>query len=127
MPPQRSLKYRERILLVKSIESLGNEMSPYSYYSHHDRKCIVSEPSSRCSECVCHSGSCDVQGPSTSDLESMLHEMEHLNAKDEAAMAKILRLRKQKKFLQSQAKDMLKRGLKTLDELDEAENKEKEE
>lgn len=39
-------------------------------------------------------------------------------------MAKILRLRKQQQLFRSCAKDMLRRSLKTIDELDEAEERE---
>ena len=42
-------------------------------------------------------------------------------------MAKILWLRKQQRLFRSRAKDMLRRGLKTMDELDEAEEKERKE
>ena len=37
------------------------------------------------------------------------------------------RLRKQQEFLKTRAKDMLRRGLKTLDKLDDAEENEREE
>jgi CO dehydrogenase/acetyl-CoA synthase beta subunit len=40
-------------------------------------------------------------------------------------MACLERLEKQKKFLKSKGKDMVRRSLKTLDELEEAEEKEK--
>jgi hypothetical protein len=40
-------------------------------------------------------------------------------------MARLERLEKQKLFLKSKGKDMVCRGLKTMDELDEAEEKEK--
>jgi hypothetical protein len=42
-------------------------------------------------------------------------------------MAKILRLRKQKKFLQRRRQDMMARGLRSLEELDATKQKEKEE
>jgi len=50
-----------------------------------------------------------------------------LQEEEEEAMAKILRLRKQQRLFRSQAKDMLRQGLKTMDELDEAEEKERKE
>jgi hypothetical protein len=41
------------------------------------------------------------------------------------AAARLARLRKQRKFLKSRARDMLRRGLKSLDELDKAEERER--
>jgi hypothetical protein len=41
--------------------------------------------------------------------------------------ARLARLKKQKRFLKSKSKDMLRRGLKTLDELEEAKEREKQE
>jgi hypothetical protein len=43
----------------------------------------------------------------------------------EQSLARARRLEKQQKFLRSRGKDMVRRGLKTLDELDEAEAKER--
>jgi hypothetical protein len=41
------------------------------------------------------------------------------------AAARLTRLRKQRKFLKSRARDMLRQGLKSLDELDKAEERER--
>ena len=92
--PTIRLKYKERILLACTIENLGVEMSPCSFCERNNRKCIVDDSSKRCSKCVRHGASYNVEGPSSSDIESMLHEMERLNREDEEAMAKILHLRK---------------------------------
>jgi hypothetical protein len=61
--------------LVNLIELKGLVMPSCSYCLRNHRKCIIAEESSsRYSECVRHGYSCDVEGPSTSDLESLLHE-----------------------------------------------------
>jgi hypothetical protein len=66
-----------------------------------------------------------VEGPSASDLASLLREQERLDREEEETTTKLLRLQRHKKFLRQRAAEMLRRGLKTLDELDEAEEKEK--
>ncbi|KFY29404.1 hypothetical protein V491_00047 [Pseudogymnoascus sp. VKM F-3775] len=75
-------------------------------------------------ECVRSNAYCDTGGPSASDWDKLEYEERRLQAEEEEAMAKILRLRKQQQLFCSRAKDMLHRGLKTMDELDEAEEKE---
>ena len=126
MPPLRSVKYRERLSLVRLIEAHGFEMPPCSYCERNSRKCIVSEESSsKCSECVRRGERCDVEGPSLDDMESVLRETERLQREEEEAMAKILRLRKQQRRLQTKAKELIRRGLKTMDELEAVEEKEK--
>ncbi|RAL67223.1 hypothetical protein DID88_007998 [Monilinia fructigena] len=76
-------------------------------------------------ECIRSSKKCDVQGPSESDWESLSRQKERLDQEEEDAMAKILRLRKQKSFLLKRESEMLRRGLRALDELVEAEEKER--
>jgi fatty acid/phospholipid biosynthesis enzyme len=48
-------------------------------------------------------------------------EEERLDREEEETLAKLLRLRKQKRLIRTRGKDMLRRGLKTLDELEAAE------
>lgn len=63
--------------------------------------------------------------PSMGDWESIARQKAKLEDQEEEAMAKILRLRKQRKFLLRREAEMTKRGLKFLDELDAAEENEK--
>jgi hypothetical protein len=75
MPPQRSLKYRERLELACRIESKGHEMPAYSFYDRNDKLYLVSkEDASRCAKCVCRGGKCDVVGHSSSDWRSLERE-----------------------------------------------------
>jgi hypothetical protein len=94
MPPVRSKKYHERIELALLIESLGIKMIlPCSYCEKHSRPCVVTtEKSSRCNECVRRGNKCDVQGPSSSDLASLLREQDRLDKEEEATTSKLLRL-----------------------------------
>ena len=63
--------------------------------------------------------------PFMKDWESIEKQEEKLREQEEEAMAKILRLRKQQAFLRQRKTEMSKRGLKYLDELDAAEEKER--
>ncbi|KAM0123300.1 hypothetical protein ACHAP3_011241 [Botrytis cinerea] len=126
MPPLNTDKRKEQIRLARLVEQKGFEMPSCSLCERTGRKCIVSpSDSSRCSECIRSSKKCDVQGPSESDWESLSRQKERLDQEEEEAMAKILRLRKQKRFLLKRESEMLRRGLRTLDELVEAEEKER--
>lgn len=82
---------------------------------------------SRCSECV-RTGrpKCDGKPEFLDGWEALARQEEKLEQEEEEAMAKILRLRKQKKFIQRRRHDMMARGLRSLEELDTAEEKEKE-
>jgi len=102
-------------------------MAPCQYCERNQRKCIKAEESSaRCNECVRRGSRCDTAGPSLSDWESLDRQQERLDQEEEEAMAKILRLRKQKALLRKRGKEMLRRGLKTLDEFDELEREKQE-
>ena len=127
-------KKSERLKLARKIENSGDEMAaPCSCCRKQNRKCVVdNERSARCAECVRRKLSCDVlvddwerNVPRLSDWESIEKQKALLEEQEEEAMAKILRLRKQKKFLVRREAEMAKRGLKFLDELDAAEERER--
>lgn len=140
MPPTRSKKTTQRIELYKHIETQGLEMSPCSRCAKYDKKCLVAPGSSRCSECVKIGGrnTCDVHGPSPAEWEKLDREEKKLAATWEAAQreqlalferlaeqqAKLLRLDKQRTMFRTRAAEMLRRGLKTLEELDAVEEAE---
>jgi len=105
------------------------------------RKCVVSADSDRCAECIRAGGnvSCDVWGPSKGDWERLEGAERRLVAEGDAALkeqqgllsllasvsAKLQRIEKQKKMFRARAADMLRRGLRSLDELDTAEEMER--
>lgn len=136
MPPERSsIKKQEQFRLALAIEDIGFRSNmACTLCARQGRKCIVSAKSEhgRCSECVRQGkGNCDAVKfsslPSMGDWESLDRQQEKLQAEEEEAMAKILRLRKQQAFLRERKRAMVARGLQTLDELDEAEEKERRE
>jgi len=83
-------------------------MPPCSRCEKKQLKCIVSNDSKRCNECVCTNARCDAGGPSASEWEKLEREERRLQEEEEEAMAKILRLRKQQRLFRSRAKDMLR-------------------
>lgn len=127
MSSSKHTKLKERLALSQRISATGFEMPSCSRCEKKHTKCIVSDDSKRCSECVRVNARCDAGGPSISDWDKLEREERRLQEEEEEAMAKILRLRKQQRLFRSRAKDMLRRGLKTMDELDEVEEKERKE
>jgi hypothetical protein len=64
--------------------------------------------------------------PSVPEWESIERQRRKLQEEEEEAMAKILRLRKQQRLLDDREKEMIRRGLASLDDLDAAEEKDRE-
>ena len=85
----------------------------------------------RCGRCARLNKTCDVRlvnrMPSAQDWESLDSQIEKLDAEEEEAMAKILRLKKQKRFLYDRRQKMIAAGLNSMEELDALEALEKEE
>ena len=129
-----SKKRKECEALASRIERTGFEMFPCSGCDKNNLKCVVSEKenSRRCSECVRRGTSCDVKASLASRWRALEMEEDRLERESETALrlaeenlARHKRLEKQKKFLKSKGKEMLRRGLKTLDELEEVEERER--
>ena len=129
MPLERSRKYKERIKAAIRIERRRTEISPcLSYVKSGRRYIILNKKSSRYSKCIRQGkGACDTiaKMPSSGEQESLACQRRRLQLEEEEAMAKILRLRKQQRLLNNREKEMLNRGLRTLDELDAELEKEK--
>lgn len=131
MTSPRTKKHLERIALALRIErsKFSEEMAPCGFCQSRGRRCIVSSSDAkRCSEC-CRAGrpKCDFKSklPTLGDWASLDRQRQKLRDEEEEAMAKILRLRKQQRLLDEREKAMIERGLSTLDELDKAEEEEK--
>lgn len=115
-------------------------MSPCTYCEKAGKTCVVASAESlRCSECVRSKKKCDVEGIPVGDWNAVEREEFRLDTAEmlaedtlrkaqsqmNEALNRLSRLRKQKQFLRKRAADMLRRGLKTMDELDEVEEREK--
>lgn len=108
-------------------------------------KCLVAPGYSRCSECIKVGGrvKCDVHGPSEAEwrnLEKVEKELAdewvstqmeqqrvqaEMLARLNELSTKLLRLDKQREMFRSRAAEMLRRGLKSIAELDAVEEKER--
>lgn len=92
--------------------------------------CFRSESSDRYSECVRAGNSkCAMSKPTFSDAEQrrLMKARQVLQEEEEAALAKLLRLKKQSRLLESRAGDFITRDYKEIAELEELERREKEE
>ena len=103
-------------------------MSSYSRYKKQNYKYIVSDKSTYYTKYVRLSISYNINYLlSKSNQVAINYQVEKLQEQEEEAIVKILRLYKQQKLLRQCRRDILRRGLQTLDKLDTQERKEKEE
>ena len=131
---QPAKKRRESKALASRIERTSFEMFLCSNYERGNKKCLVSdkENSAYCSKCVLQGDCCDVESIPVSKWRILEAEEACIKAKKEAAfrlvcenMLRIKRLKRQQEFLKTKGKDMVRRSLKTLDELEEVEERER--
>ena len=127
----RSTLNRRR--LSQKIKDKGNIMAPCSRCEKNGLQCRTLPESKRCGECV-RSGStkCDVAGLSPSDWDVLSREEARLEAEEEAAalaeqeaFRRRMEIRKKQKTLRDRGSEMLRRGVRSLDELDELLQKER--
>jgi hypothetical protein len=129
-----SRKVRERHALADRILRSGFEMPRCSRCVSVNSNCVASTDSKRCASCVRAGRPCDRVSFSVSALERLNREEERLVRQKEEAFAliqetsaKLLRLERQQKSLRERGAEMLRRGLESLDELEELERREEEE
>jgi hypothetical protein len=127
-------KKREHDELAHRVALTRVEMIPCWYCEHHSRRCVAGIGSKKCSECIIQGRACYAETPSPSDwrsieLEEECLKNELLRVQQLAAemSARAVRLQKQHDALKSKVFRMLQLGLRTLDELDAQEEKEKKE
>jgi len=132
MSLNKHCKLKERINLADRILCNGIPMPSCSNCERARRTCIISPDSRRCSECVHRNLKCNATAPTASQWEKLRKEEERLELEEELAaqqeqeaFARRMRIRKMQKSLKERGAEMLRRGLKTLNELDEAEEKER--
>ena len=111
----RSKSQVNRLGLAKLIFETGFEMDPCSLCSRRGLKCVVSDHSSRCAECVKSGRSCDVKMFSPVAIQRLLQDDARLEEEEEAALAKLLRVRKQRRLLRTRAGRMIARNSAELD------------
>lgn len=129
MPSDLPKRHLGNLALASRIEKIGEEMAPCDSCRRHKRRCVAASPeSARCAECVrTRKGNCNFTAklPTVNDWASLDRQRQKLRDEEEVVMAKILRLRKQQRFLDEREKEMVRRGVETLEELDQVEAAEK--
>jgi hypothetical protein len=127
-------KRKESEALAFRIKRTSFEMFPCSGCKKRNLKCVVSdkENSGCCFKCVLRKAKCNAKGIPVGKWRLLKLETDCLERESKAAihavcenMACLKRLEKQKKFLKSKGKDIVRHGLKTLDKLKEAKEKER--
>jgi hypothetical protein len=136
----RSRKSIQRDNLYRLIVATGFDVMPCSFCSSRHLKCRMTEEHSRCAECVRRGRSCDAAGvPLVSvnriidekrrierEEEEVESELLHLQQQVAERFARLARLRRQRKTIVSKGHEMVRRGLRSLDSLEEAEREESE-
>jgi len=127
--------------LADRINRTGIEMLACTHCTRSDKLCIVAPAESkRCSECVRLKRKCDVNrdedsvtGPSPGDWRKLAEAEDRLENETEKAetemaelAARLARLRKQRKLLKRRGGEMLRRGMKSIEELERLEETERE-
>ncbi|KAL2196648.1 hypothetical protein P885DRAFT_37161 [Corynascus similis CBS 632.67] len=142
---KRSSKSSQRAALAAAIDELGYEVMPCSFCHSRGLRCKMIERSSRCGECVRRGRSCDGSGVPVSSLSRIVDESKRLDREEQDAkesfrleraalleaqqcmdesLARLDRIRRQKRLLLTKGRDMVRRGLASLDEVEEAERQE---
>jgi hypothetical protein len=131
---QLAKKRKESEALVSCIKHTSFEMFLCSRCEKRNTKCVVlnKENSGRYSKCVLCKDRCNVKGVLVGKWRFLKREEACLEFEKERALqliakntSHVLCLKRQQKFLKLKGKDMVRRSLKTLDKLEEAEEKEK--
>ena len=119
---RRSKSQVNRLSLAKLILETGFEMDPCSLCSRRGLKCVVSDHSSRCAECVKSGRSCDVKMFSSAAVQKLLRDDRQLENEEDAVLeaiaayqSKLQRLRKQRRLLRTRAGRMIARNSAELD------------
>lgn len=126
-------QHADRVALLRRIKDFGSIMPrPCNRCRTSNRECIVSKDSKRCHHCVAQGKSCSFI---TSDLDwdklvsasnRLEREEEELNERMAAMFARLNRIKKQRRLLQSRAGKFLQSDLRTVEELESQEEREEE-
>ena len=129
-----SCKEREQFCFSKHIFLVGIEMLPCSICAYNKTPCVIVSKVHKCLQYYSLNSCCSNALLTLLEYKRFKQEEEHLAqelifAREAAiaAQAKTIYLKKLQHSLKSCSREMLYRGLNTLDELEEAERREQEE
>lgn len=129
---RQSKKSQERAALASFIDSSGVETMPCSWCFKRNLACRISQGSSRCGECVRRGRSCDGSSVASALTKIMSEqrrvEQEEADAEEslfvlqtqlQTAVGRLARLRRQKRVLKERGSELFRRGMRSLDEMEE--------
>jgi hypothetical protein len=134
-------KYKEQEVLAYRVELSGLEIIPCSFCKKYKKKYVVAQNSKKYTEYICRGRKYNTEGIPLGNWASLDREEACLKQEKDLAAAEILAayqaaalgiaclqyLEKQQEFLRRKGADMLCYSLTTIDKLDAAEAKKKEE
>lgn len=126
MPPKRN-RYREFGRQADRIEQNGSPVEhPCRYCHSHHLPCIMDSKSRNCSSCTRRGRKCEKRFHSDKEWDDLSRSEEQISAQLEEAenqiellLAKVKRLRKQRKFLKERGLRMLDHDTAVMDKLNE--------
>ena len=125
--------------LSSYIGKFGFEVMPCSSCFRRKEQCVMSEGSARCQNCILHKRQCDGSGIPIDSFQNIVREQDRLKREEalteerllrsqremNEAIARLQRLRKLQEFLRHRGKEMVRRGLQSLEELERLEEEER--
>ncbi|RFN40978.1 hypothetical protein FIE12Z_13010 [Fusarium flagelliforme] len=129
MSSAETARRKRRALLILSE---GYVVIPCSYYKSKSAKCVMKEGHKNCSECTRRGRTCDGKGVSVAEADRLVQAKARLEAAEEATeeelldlqrqvnerLSKLMRLRRQKRLLQSKGMKMLERDIQAEGDLE---------
>ncbi|RYP59190.1 hypothetical protein DL771_010968 [Monosporascus sp. 5C6A] len=122
----RSRQRTNAFILAERVARIGFTMPSCSRCEKEGVDCKVFRDSGKCARCIRHGGPCDVFGPSEAEHKKLLDEEDRLEREEEQAREtlrtaanKLDRLQKQRRLLRSRGLEMLRRGIKGAEAMEE--------
>ena len=127
-----SRQHRNRLRLADRIHRLGRMVFPCSRCQESQSECRLVPDSRKCDHCTRIARLCDAREISADALDRVSMKKEELKrqadaalAEEEEARARWKRLRAQYKLMKKKELDMVRRGVSDLEELDRADEEER--
>ncbi|KAH7163642.1 hypothetical protein DER46DRAFT_604836, partial [Fusarium sp. MPI-SDFR-AT-0072] len=125
-----------RLARAKLIASTGYEIMPCSFCTENYTKCMMKEGWKNCSECTCRGRSCDGKGVTLSEADRLVQEKNRIEADEEATeeeliklqqqlnerLSKLMRLRRQKRLIQTKGLWALEKDSAAMNDRERMEN-----
>ncbi|RKK07028.1 hypothetical protein BFJ65_g7214 [Fusarium oxysporum f. sp. cepae] len=129
-----SLQTQRRLARAKLIASTGYEIMPCSFCTENHTKCMMKEGWKNCSECTRRGRSCDGKGVTLTEADRLVQEKNRIEADEEATeeeliqlqrqlnerLSKLMRLRRQKRLIQTKGLRALEKELATMSDSEKA-------